>query len=156
MVSIRRMKNGEEEEIYFLIKRVFDEFEAPDYPKEGVENFYNYINPSSIQERHRENHFMLLAINSETKEIVGVIEMRTYNHICLLFVDKKHQRKGVGKVLFQSGKEICLQENPTVREITVNSSPYALKIYEKLGFTATSDEQLVDGLRFIPMIFEIQ
>lgn len=36
---------------------------------------------------------------------------------------------------------------------TVNSSPYAVKIYEHLGFRATDSEQTVNGLRFTPMVY---
>ncbi|WP_460645598.1 GNAT family N-acetyltransferase [Lacrimispora brassicae] len=35
--------------------------------------------------------------------------------------------------------------------MTVNSSPYAVEIYHKLGFVDTDTEQLVNGIRFIPM-----
>ena len=36
-------------------------------------------------------------------------------------------------------------------EFTVNSSPYAVKIYEHLGFVPTDNEQTVNGIRFTPM-----
>ena len=35
--------------------------------------------------------------------------------------------------------------------MTVNSSPYAVPIYHKLGFKDTGSEQVVNGLRFTPM-----
>ena len=38
--------------------------------------------------------------------------------------------------------------------MTVNSSPYAVGIYRKLGFKAVDDEQSVNGLRFTPMTLE--
>jgi len=38
-------------------------------------------------------------------------------------------------------------------KITVNSSPYAVKIYEKLGFVPDGNEQMVDGIRFTPMTY---
>lgn len=36
----------------------------------------------------------------------------------------------------------------------VNSSPYAVPVYRKLGFTDIDTEQLSDGMRYIPMEFE--
>lgn len=42
-----------------------------------------------------------------------------------------------------------------VEEITVNSSPYAEKIYKKMGFTATAPEQITNGIRYIPLRFQI-
>ena len=35
--------------------------------------------------------------------------------------------------------------------VTVNSSPFAVKVYEKLGFTATGSRQVSDGIVYIPM-----
>ena len=37
--------------------------------------------------------------------------------------------------------------------ITVNSSPYAVLVYRKLGFVETDTEQLADGMRYTPMKF---
>ena len=37
--------------------------------------------------------------------------------------------------------------------ITVNSSPYAVPVYRKLGFVETDTEQLADGMRYTPMKF---
>ncbi|WP_094603611.1 GNAT family N-acetyltransferase [Sporomusa silvacetica] len=42
-----------------------------------------------------------------------------------------------------------------MKEITVNSSPYAVLIYEKMGFVRTDVEQEINGIRFIPMKFNI-
>lgn len=44
--------------------------------------------------------------------------------------------------------------NSSSKTITVNSSPYAVPVYHKLGFIDTDTEQLSDGIRYIPMKFE--
>lgn len=44
-----------------------------------------------------------------------------------------------------------LAQNPKIRAITVNASPYAVGFYEKNGFTALDKEQEADGIRFTPM-----
>ena len=36
-------------------------------------------------------------------------------------------------------------------QITVNSSSYAVKFYESLGFSKTSEEQETDGFKYTPM-----
>lgn len=43
--------------------------------------------------------------------------------------------------------------NSLAGEITVNSSPFARKVYHHLGFTDTAEEQETGGVRFIPMVF---
>ena len=47
--------------------------------------------------------------------------------------------------------ERCLQEKFDLAEITVNSSPYAVLIYERLGFVVQNEEMVKNGIRFIPM-----
>lgn len=60
-----------------------------------------------------------------------------------------HQRQGIGRKLWN-----FLRENSSSKTITVNSSPYAVPVYHKLGFIDTDTEQLSDGIRYIPMKFE--
>lgn len=38
--------------------------------------------------------------------------------------------------------------------ITVNSSPYAVPVYHKLGFVDMDVEQISDGMRYTPMKYE--
>ena len=42
-MKFEEMKEEELKETLELVKRVFDEFEAPDYTGEGVTNFYKFI-----------------------------------------------------------------------------------------------------------------
>ena len=44
-----------------------------------------------------------------------------------------------------------LKENSSNDEFTVNSSPFAVPVYHKLGFVDTNTEQLTDGMRYTPM-----
>jgi len=67
-----------------------------------------------------------------------------------LAADKKYQKQGIGKSLFK----IVIQK-ATKDEVTVNSSPFAVDIYKKLGFECIDHEQLVDGIRFVPMLYRI-
>ena len=79
-------------------------------------------------------------------KLVGIIATRSEGtHIALFFVDKKYQKQGIGKQLFQTIL------NTNIDKITVHSSPYAVSIYHKLGFHDTDKEQIVNGLRFTPM-----
>ena len=60
-------------------------------------------------------------------------------------------RQGTGRALFE---RVC-QDNP-FDTMTVNSSPYAVPIYHRLGFTDTDVEQVTNGLRYTPMICQIR
>ena len=70
-------------------------------------------------------------------------------HIALFFVNGAHHRRGIGKRLFQAALSDC----PADR-MTVNSSPYAVPVYHRLGFSDISAEQTVSGIRFTPMEYK--
>ena len=57
-----------------------------------------------------------------------------------------YQKQGIGKQLWE-----YLKENSSNDEFTVNSSPFAVPVYHKLGFVDTNTEQLTDGIRYTPM-----
>ena len=45
---------------------------------------------------------------------------------------------------------VCKQKN--IKNIIVNSDPYALESYQNLGFDNADCEQTENGIRFIPMV----
>ena len=136
-LSIKRLNKIETETALNLVWKVFLEYEAPDYTQEGIDEFYKSI--------HDENYLSMLSVYGafSNGELVGVIATRNNGkHIALFFVEGRYHCQGIGKQLFQ-----------TVRtdKMTVNSSPYAVPVYRKLGFESVDTEQSVNGLRFIPM-----
>ena len=82
-------------------------------------------------------------------QLVGTLCIREPQHIGGFFVKADHHRKGIGRALFET-----MRRDYDKQEFTVNSSPYAVKVYEHLGFQATDTEQVVNGLRFTPMIYK--
>ncbi len=137
-------KQGEIEEALSLVWNVFLEFEAPEYCKQGINTFETFI-------KNKEAISILTFYGAFcNKQLAGVIAIRDKSHISLFFVKKQYHKKGIGKALFSEAAKSCGSE-----KITVNSSPYAVSIYKKLGFLITNKEQVVDGIRFIPMIFNL-
>lgn len=146
MINIRKIKEAEMHSTLQLIKQVFMKFEAPDYSIEGISTFQNLVlnNPSFL------NKLEFIGAFHEEK-IIGVIATRNNkSHIALFFVHESHQRQGISKRLFKA-----VLDDTSANEITVNSSPYAVKIYERLGFKSISDEQIEDGIRYTPMKYVI-
>ena len=85
--------------------------------------------------------------NRELKGVIATNENR--KHICCFFVKAQYHRQGIGRKLWE-----YLLVNGRSEIITVNSSPYAVPIYHKLGFVDTDVEQLSDGMRYTPMKYE--
>jgi GNAT superfamily N-acetyltransferase len=152
-VQYRFMEPGEESRVAEMIARVFDEFIGPDYSDEGIREFKKYASEDGLRERAKDNHFALLA--SAQDRVVGMIEVRNNNHISMLFVDRDYQRQGISRTLLNKALEFCRRERPDLTRVTVNSSPYAVPIYERLGFRATEPEKVVHGIRFIPMVLQL-
>lgn len=130
-----------------LVKRVFMTFEAPDYAEEGIEHFLHYVDVELDQEL-TENKLVIWCAKADGK-IVGILAVRLPDHLALLFVDEAYQRQGIAGKLFQT---MFYELTPV--ELSVNSSPYAIPIYEKLGFEKTGTEEIVSGIRFQPMRYQ--
>lgn len=126
-----------------LIWETFLQFEAPEYPQEGVRSFRNFI----------ENKDVVSSLEFfgayEDGELRGVLATReNRRHICCFFVKAEYHRQGIGRLLWE-----YLLNNSANPSFTVNSSPYAVQVYHKFGFVDTDCEQQVDGIRFTPMRF---
>jgi GNAT superfamily N-acetyltransferase len=144
------MKPGEEAEVSSLVWKVFEEFEAVEYKQEGIDEFKRFIVPEFLAERCAAGNFFVICCKND-REIAGVIAIKNNSHVSLLFVRKEEQRKGIARGLLAAAIEKCLATDPILQAITVNSSRYAVSIYEKLGFECTGPEQEKNGIRFTPM-----
>lgn len=148
-IIFRKMLVGEETEANILIEKVFNEFVAPGYSERGISEFKKYVTSNSLLSREKDGNFFIIAVHD--KKFIGIIEIRNLNHISLFFVDKKHQEKGIGRILMKKAIDKCQAIDINIKTFSVNSSPYAKKVYEKLGFKQIQEEQSKNGLRFIPM-----
>ena len=144
--SIRPLSDGEEIEVCNLVARSFNEFIAPEFSEEGVEEFFKYANPRAFKKRIDLGY---LAMVSEIDgNLAGMIEVRGSSHISMLYVDKLYHRRGVAKGLIkEAAKSLELSS-----EITVNSSRYAVPFYESLGFIQFENEKTIYGVTHIPMM----
>lgn len=133
-----------------LIWHVFNEFEAPVYCNQGILTFKEFIKPENLYKNNETGSMKFWGCFDEQK-LVGIIASRGGCHISLLFVMKEYQHKGIATKLFNELKSEVINSNRNTEFITVNSSPFAVKIYEQLGFIATDKELILDGLRFTPM-----
>ena len=152
-VYIRRMKPGEEERVCQLVQQVFNDFVAPLYAQEGVEEFLRYADPDLMAKRAQSNHLVLIA--EENREFIGAIEMRNFNHISLMFVARDNQRQGIGRHLLQGVLTIAKRYEPDLFEVNVHSSPNAVDAYKRLGFQTAGPEKLENGIYFVPMKMHI-
>jgi GNAT superfamily N-acetyltransferase len=82
--------------------------------------------------------------------VVGYISIQENNHLYHLFVSQKYQRKGIARQLWSEAQKTCLSS-----KYTVNSSIYAIPVYEKFGFVAVGSTSEKDGIKYQLMEFTI-
>lgn len=134
-----------------LVLTTFDEFVGSGYTPRGTGNFYSYMDPDKLLERQLKGHCIILCESG--KQIVGMVEVRNFDHISLFFVHKTCMGLGIGRQLFEFVRQRCRDNNPDLEAITVNSSPFAVPIYENMGFFKESEEREMNGILFTPMRF---
>lgn len=133
-----------------LVWEVFEKYEAPDYEEMGIQTFRHFIDFHHMVEKisRGEMRFWGSYLNNY---LVGVMALREGQHISLLFVRDKFHHLGIARNLVQLAVHVIEMEQPKIRAVTVNSSPYAVGFYKKMGFQALGAEQKGDGIRFTSM-----
>jgi len=154
-IEIRKTTKNEFDEVIKLTWETFLEFEAPDYDKIGINQFKKDIIENAT--------FKDACISGKNKtfgafdsnKLVGIIVIRDENHITLFFVKKEYQRKGIATQLFHEFVEEMKKIDKKENYITVNSSPYGIPFYHKIGFIDTNTEQIINGIKFTPMEYQL-
>ena len=73
----------------------------------------------------------------------------------LVFTRREYHRRGIATALFRYLLADVRAENPELEFLTLNSSPYGLPFYLRLGFVPQSEEQTINGIRFTPMKYTV-
>lgn len=138
----RKLKEEEIPTALELVRRVFTEYESPDYAPEGTAEF----DKSLHDEAYLAGIEYYGAFDGE--RLIGAVGLRPESmHICFFFVDGDYHRLGVGTRMMETVKAAFPN-----RAITLNASPYGLPFYLSQGFTAIEAEKTVNGIRFTPMV----
>lgn len=156
MYEIRKINGSEVTEALALAWEVFLQFEAPDYKPEGVETFARDIVQNDDFILKCQQGICPIYAAFDAGKMIGIIGMRPdRTHINLVFTKKEYHRKGVASSIFRYLLADIIKDNPELKEITLNSSPYGKPFYLHIGFEPLSKEQEVDGIRFIPMKYTV-
>lgn len=139
-----------------LVNHVFEKYVAVGYSQQGQDTFHKYL-----ENKYEEVSADLLSGKKKMwgyfidDKIVGVISVRDISHISLLFVDENYHRKGIAKEMFAFLLSYLQDNFPEEKTVTVNSSPYAVQVYKKLGFVQTGNQIEKDGIIFVPLKYSI-
>ncbi|OCH14568.1 acetyltransferase [Aliivibrio sp. 1S165] len=84
-------------------------------------------------------------------EIIGYIAWRDESYIGHLYVKTEYHGFGVAKGLVEEMKAVS-----GAKLISVKASIYALGFYKKVGFKPVSEELSLNGIRYVPMVLNVQ
>ena len=150
--EIRPIMKQEWDDGMMLAWDTFLIYEAPDYSVRGVHNFRNFVRDPLLKKMFTYGEYIAIGAFSD-RRMVGIIGVRNTNHISLLFVDRDYHRNGIASSLID--RYVRDAKKKGITYVTVNSSPYAVDFYHKIGFINITDEVEKDGIKFTPMRLEI-
>lgn len=153
---VRRLTPQELRPMLALVWETYLEFEAPDYPPQGVEVFRREIIQGARfqQDCLTGKNRMWGAFDGQ--RLIGTMVMRGESHICLAFTHKAYHRRGVASAIFRQLVADVRRENPYVARLTLNAAPYGLPFYRHVGFVATDRQQCQNGVLFTPMAYALR
>ncbi|MBS0343877.1 MAG: GNAT family N-acetyltransferase [Proteobacteria bacterium] len=115
----------------------------------GADAFLLALGPAGI-ERNIAATELDYYVGMVGSQMAGVVAVRHTTHLFHLFVGHAFQRRGVARALWSHVKAVY--EWPSASApTTVNSTPFALSFYERIGFQATGPRVETNGIAFIPM-----
>ncbi|KRX03490.1 Acyl-CoA N-acyltransferase [Pseudocohnilembus persalinus] len=178
IITYQRCVIGEEEQISQMIQKVFEDQISKESDMQKY--FSKFSDPETFSKRVF--HGKSFALTAKAKksirdkgEIVGIIEISDYCHLNMIFVDPKHQRKGIASYLLEIALETCKQFNKGIQQLTVAATSNALPFFVKYGFIAQEDKEeagahlkkinshgsdqpykVSHGLEYLPMQFKIK
>lgn len=151
-MEICRATGDDAEEISSLIKTFAHRFTL-EADGEGAEIFLKSIEPDAIRIYIGSEEFQYF-IGRVHGTIAGVVAMKGGTHLFHFFVAEQYQGRGLARLLWEHIKRPVLVA-ATARSITVNSSIFAMPIYEHFGFRKIGETVKHNGVVFVPMALEL-
>ena len=124
---------------------------VPEPDDADTRSFYASIAPDSIAECIANPAFSYYVASTETS-LHGVIALRDGKHVHHLFVPSQFQGRGTAGALWAHAKQQA-RAIETVARFTVNSSVYAVPVYQRLGFDIEGAPAKKNGVCFVPMAY---
>ena len=115
----------------------------------GAEEFLATVAPDAIGGYLALERFAY-RVAEEDGVLAGVVAIRDNAHLYHLFVAPAHHGRGLARRLWNEAMNAALRAgNPG--EFTVNSSLYAVPVYERFGFRPTGPRVDEHGIAYVPM-----
>ena len=120
----------------------------PERP-EAAEAFFQTISPEAIAGYIESGRFRYHLAESGG-DLAGVVAIRDGAHLYHLFIAERFHRRGLATRLWEHARAEALAGGNPGR-FTVNSSLFAVPLYERLGFAPAGAAIVKDGIAYQPM-----
>ncbi len=150
--EVKRLTEREDINAAFkLAEEVFMQFEAPTFSKRGTDSFLEFLWGQRIKEMLADGEFAVWGCYDKRDKdaLIGMMALRSGDHISLAFVRADFHRQGVGRMLYSAAKKYALKAGS--KAVTVNASDYGIPFYRAMGFKETDMRLMADGILYTPM-----
>jgi GNAT superfamily N-acetyltransferase len=145
---IRPIQDNDVPHVARLLNDLSRQFIVHESTPEGAATFLRENDEEAIRRYIEIGHVYHVA--EADGEIAGFIAVRDRSHLFHMFVGVKWQGQGVARELWEVARAVAIESGGS-GAFTVNSSNFALPVYEAMGFVRTAPMQCVKGLYFNPM-----
>lgn len=151
-MHVRPATNADAEAISELVIGSVKSQLSADFTADGLAQFAEASSPEKVAERISAGYFYWVA-ESDSGSISGVCALRGESHLYNLFTRSDLHRTGVGRALWAHA--VSWAKARGVREVTVNSSSFAVPVYERFGFVKTGPVYESHGILATPMVCRV-
>jgi len=149
-LRLREADFADAESISLLMIPVVKEYVINEYSEQGKKIILQSMSVENIQSNLKSHYRYFLAENEgdDGVEVVGILGIKNEDHIFHCFVHRDFHRKKIANKLWI----YWLQQN-SPKQVSVNSSRYAINFYQSLGFEASGECFEKNGVVCYPMVF---
>lgn len=152
IVRIRAATPNDASAISTLIRALAVRYIAQEFPADAANRLLGSMEESAIQGYMASAYRYHVA--EERHQLAGVVAVRDNRHLYHLFVSEHFQGRGLARALWEVAKAASLDAGNS-GVFTVNSSRYAVGMYEKFGFVRQAEVVDAAGVICIPMKLEL-
>lgn len=131
-----------------LLRELAREYIVHESPPEGASTFLAENDEMGVRGFLARGHVYHVAVIDGV--VAGFVAVRDRSHLFHLFVGKRWHRRGVARALWEAARDAAAAAGGD-GTFTVNSSNFAVPVYESFGFVRVGPTQCAKGLYFNPM-----
>ena len=131
-----------------LLRELAREYIVHESPPEGASTFLAENDEMGVRGFLARGHVYHVALIDGV--VAGFVAVRDRSHVFHLFVGKRWHRRGVARALWDTARAAAIAAGGD-GSFTVNSSNFAVPVYESFGFVRVGPTQCAKGLYYNPM-----